>query len=406
MIRVRDTRYPSTTAFLEDAIRVAQYYGFVSLDELPKMQASELPKGKKLPTIDEVESTVSFARREESALSSVARRAASLRRHPSAALFAWRIAPLPGAVPALSFELHVIGHTSAMAEALLLVVANAIAEEAGMPERSLAVNTIGSVESSGRFVRDVGPYLRQHLDTITPQLRGRVANDPLGALVQLIERGHPGVVRAPQSPEYLTEEERRRFWEFLEYLEVSGMPYELNPHLLGSRDVWAHTLYELSIRESGCDARLPFAFGGRYDALASRFSKRPDAAAMIAIQIESHGAHKSLKPAPQDARGIFFAHLGSEARRSALSVMEVLRRAQIPVHQSFTYDRLGDQMLAAKHLGVPFILILGHKEAAEHSIMVREVATNSQETIPVDELAGYLRRHRMAPALPAAPAHV
>lgn len=398
MIRVRDTRYPSTTAFLEDAIRIAQYYGFAPLEELPKAPATDMPKGRKIPTIDEIESAISFARRDEYALSSVARRAATLERNPSSALFAWRLVPVSGAVPALSFELHVIGHASAMAEALLLVVANAIAEEAAMPARSLAVNTIGSVESSGRFVRDIGTYLRKHLDTITPQLRGRVASDPLGTLVQLIDRGHPGITRAPQSAEYLTEEERRRFWQFLEYLEGAGMAYELNPHILGSRDVWAHTLYELSIREAGCDARLPFAFGGRYDALASRFAKRPDAAAMIAIQIESHGAARPEKPSSTVTPGIFFAHLGGEAKRNALSVMEVLRRARIPVHQSLTYDRLGDQMATAKRLGVPYILILGHKEATEHSILVREVASNSQESVPVDELAGYLRRHRMAPA--------
>jgi histidyl-tRNA synthetase len=43
-------------------------------------------------------------------------------------------------------------------------------------------------------------------------------------------------------------------------------------------------------------------------------------------------------------------------------------------------------------------LILGHKEAVENAIMVREVATNSQETIPLEDLTGYLKRRKLSTA--------
>jgi histidyl-tRNA synthetase len=115
---------------------------------------------------------------------------------------------------------------------------------------------------------------------------------------------------------------------------------------------------------------------------------------MIGITVEVRGGvrpKKVSRPSP----GIFFAHLGIEARRRALSVMESLRRSEISVHQSLTYERLGDQMAAARKLAVPYILIMGHKEAVENAILVREVATNSQEQVPLDDLTNYLRRRRM-----------
>lgn len=404
MIRIRDTRHPTTAAFLSDAIGIAQYYGFIPLDELPRFSASaisaiagpveKVEKPRKFPTIEEVEGAILFARREERALSSVARRTLSLARPESHGLLAWRIVPTTGAIPSVSLELHVLGHASAMAEALLLVVANAIAQQAGLPERTLSVNTIGSAESSGRFVRDVGTYLRKHIESIAPALRPRVAQDPLGALVQLVERGHPAIARAPQATEYLTEEERRRFWEFLEYLEVFGLPYELNGQILGSRDVWAHALYELSTRDEETGARLPVAFGGRYDPLMSRFSRKPDSAAMISIACELRGASRP-KLAARTIPGIFFAHLGAEARRRALPVMEQLRTADIPVHQSLTFERLGEQMLTARNLHVSYILIMGHKEAVENAVLVREVATNFQESVPLEDLTGYLKRRKI-----------
>ena len=92
---------------------------------------------------------------------------------------------------------------------------------------------------------------------------------------------------------------------------------------------------------------------------------------------------------------IYFAHLGGEARRRALLVLENLRRAEIPVHQGLWHDRIGEQMTAARTLAVPYILIMGHKEAMEGTILVREVATNSQDAIPLPELPNYLKRRRI-----------
>jgi histidyl-tRNA synthetase len=330
----------------------------------------------------------------------VARKAALSARKSGEATFAWRIVQPQGALPSATLELHVIGHNSAMAEALLIVVGNAIVQNAGIETRTLNLNNLGSAESSGRYIRDVAQYLRKHIESISPTLRPRAAIDPLGTLVQLIDRGHPAVARAPQATEYLTEDERRRFWEFLEYLEVFGLPYELSGHVLGSRDVWSHSLYEIATIDPETQSRLPLAFGGRYDPLMSRFSRRSDSAAMIGIAIEVRGGIRPKKGS-RTQPGIFFAHLGMEARRKALGVIETLRRSEIPIHQSLTYDRLGDQMATARQLGVPFILIMGHKEAVENAILVREVATNSQETVPLPELSNYLKRRRMGPRVEA-----
>jgi len=54
-------------------------------------------------------------------------------------------------------------------------------------------------------------------------------------------------------------------------------------------------------------------------------------------------------------------------------------------------------MIKARSLGVPYIIIMGYKEATENTVLVREVSSNSQEAVPVGDLTGYLRRRRFAP---------
>ena len=405
MLRLKDTRHSNTAGFLDSAIRIAEYYGFRSLEENNRLENQKrdptAPKEKRraMPSAAECEAEMSFARRDERALVASAKKCLSHMRGNDMRLV-WRISigtlKERSSVPGLSLELHFIGSTGAIAEALLLVVADAIAAEAGIKQRILSVNNIGSPDSSNRFIRDVGIYLRKHIESISPTLRPRVAQDPLGTLVALIERGHPATPRAPQSMEYLTEEERRRFWELLEYLEVFGLPYELNHQVLGSRDCWAHALFEISTLDEESGARILIASGGRYDPLAAKFLPMP--AAMISVVCEIRGKAR-VKSAESASPAIFFAHLGPEARRRTLGVMEILRRADIPVHQSLLYERIGEQMAAARRLASPYILIMGHKEAMEGTILVREVATNAQDAVLLPELPQYLRRrHIVVPA--------
>ncbi len=394
MIRLRDTRHENTAEFLGSAIKVAEYYGFVPFEDALKasMQSGE----RKTLVSPKTETEISFARREERALAQIARRSAQCMRgqvpETGAHMF-WRITPGQGAMPSMSLELHVVGARGAVAEALLLIVASTIAEESGLQKPTLSINNIGSIESSNRYVRDVGTYLRKHLDTISPTLRPKAATDPLGTLIQLIEKGHPAIARMPQAMEYLTEEERRRFWELLEYLEVSGLSYELSPQILGSRDCWAHSLYELSTMDQETSSRIPLAFGGRYDPLTARFGGM-DGAATISIMVETKGK-TSFKRETPGMPAIYFAHLGLEARRSALNTLKALRQAEIPVYHSLCFEKIGDQMMQAKALAAPYVLIMGYKEAMDGTVMVREVATNSQESIPVPELPGYLKRRRV-----------
>jgi histidyl-tRNA synthetase len=391
MIQIKDTRVSNTAALIAKAIATAEYYGFVSSEVA-------LSRGRRQLVTPAKGSELMFARRDEKSLLQSAKIALSVGRRDNEVPLLWRVVKYPAGTrsvnPCIALELHILGAPTAIAEAILIVIANAIADDIGLTRRSLAINSIGSYESSNRFVRDVSSFLRKHLDSIMPALRPRAAQDPLGTMVQLFEKGHPAMHRAPQSVDYLTEDERRRFWDLLEYLEISNVPYELNPSIIGSRDIWAHTLFELSSVDEESGAKVPFALGGRYDPLATRLLGNPGSAAIMTIVMEVRGKSK-VQPAKRTPPSLYFAHLGPDARRKTLPVLEQLRRAGIPVEQSLMFDRLHEQMERAKSMHVPYLLIMGHKEAMEGTILVREVATNSQEAILVPDLTAYLRRQRV-----------
>jgi histidyl-tRNA synthetase len=100
---------------------------------------------------------------------------------------------------------------------------------------------------------------------------------------------------------------------------------------------------------------------------------------------------KNLAPRILKKQKVFFVQLGFEAKLKSLAVLEILRKAKIPVEQSISKDSLGAQLGIAERLEIPYVLIFGQKEALEHSVIVRDMENRSQETVKIEELSDYIK---------------
>jgi len=351
---------------------------------------------------------VRFVRREErrlvSAIRTCALRGLGDRRMPA---FLFKITPGEKGSNQVVLELHVFGMKTAAAEALLITVADAIGGDLGIENRLIHINSIGAGESAERYLRELSAFLRKQSDSLSVAQRDRLQEDPLGTLLSMRGgKAHASIARAPSSMDYLSEEERRHFWDVLEYLELAGKLYELSPGVVGSHDCWSHTLFEMSYpgvvetsdapAQAGepvvVPARVPFALGGRYDALAARSLGPAAAAAHVAI---TFGLKTPAMPHIRKTRSkpaAYLAHLGLEAKRRSIPILELLRAAEIPVYHSLAYDQIGPQMAIVKKLNIPWLLLMGHKEALANEVAVRNIRTNAQDSVPIDELAAYLHR--------------
>ena len=391
------TTATTTNELLSRAVNAAEFYGFQPMDNVVK-------GGGTRTKIDRIDPKgLSFVRRDERSLiplvNTCAGRGLCSTAHPT---FFWRAgaATPSGTNRSVSIELHALGVANAVAEALLINVAQAIAEDAGIERRVVRLNSIGAHDSSARYIRELSNYLRKNSDSIAETILARVPSDPLGALLSLVEKQSPVVTRAPQSMEFLNEEERRHLAHVLEFLEAADTYYELNPFVLGSRDCWTHTLFEVHGIHRDTEELVPFAKGGRYDRLAtSAMGSGTGAGVGMTLTFELKGSSLPNYNRIKRDNGIstlYFAHLGDAAKRHSLGVMEMLRRAHIPVHQSLAYEHLAEQMAEAQALDVPYVIIMGFKEANEGTIIVRDTRTNSQAAIPKSDLVSYLKRRHIA----------
>ena len=299
-------------------------------------------------------------------------------------------------------NLEILGTGKSVAEAILLKTALSIFEENGIPDVNVSINGIGDRDCLARFSRELSFYYRRHVNDLPTSCRTQFAKDVFRLLVCEHDRCRELRIDAPRPMNFLTEASRIHFREVLEYLEGLGVPYRVSDSLVGPKDQYSKIVFEIRRRNADAAQELDdssevieepelLASGGRYDDLARRAASRKEASGVGISILFPRRALRRLTVKDTRRPAAYFVHIGFEAKLKSLLVLDLLRKAHIPVQQALHHDQLAGQMGSAEKLGIPYLLIMGQKEALEGTIIVRDMETRAQETVPVGRLSAYLR---------------
>jgi histidyl-tRNA synthetase len=369
-------------SFLRHATDVASFYGFRPAREIERMAANRLVKRVGAHTFETV-SHVSATR--------VAMR-------PGEPALAYYASPYPTHIPknflpreSGEFGLQVIGSGESLGEVVLLKTLSAIITEWGAAIERVRINATGDKDSQQRFLRELSVYTRKHMQSFDEPARADIAANPLSAYICPNDNVKQLLSEGPRSVNFLSERSRIHFRSVLEHLENLGLPYELDDLLLGDeRD--PHISFAIDLE--GADATIMAVMGGRYDDFIKKHSGRKEGVGVAAsIFFRKRGAARSSFTAPLKASApkIYFVQLGTRAKLQGLFVVDMLREAHIPVSQSFDTSHLSPQLVAARELGVPYMLIMGQREAIDGTIIVRSTQNSSQTIIQLAALPRFLK---------------
>jgi len=294
------------------------------------------------------------------------------------------------------FDLDSLGSDKSIMDALVIKVGMSILEEAGATNLSISINSIGDKECRGAYLKELTSYYRKNISALPAVDRERLKTNPLRILDSKDPKTKEINENAPDSVSFLCPSCKKHFKEVLEYLEEMNIPYSINKNLVRGLSYYTRTVFEVIEEQGGEDGSpLTIAGGGRYDYLARQLGSKKDVPAVgFSIGVDRIVAspwYKKLSPRIIKKPKIYFIQLGSEAKLKSLTVIEILRKAHIPIAQSLSKDSLGSQLAIAERLAIPFVLIFGLKEALNDSVIVRNMSNRSQETIKLSELLDYLK---------------
>ncbi len=299
-------------------------------------------------------------------------------------------------------NLYILGSKKSIGEALVIKAATSVLHEYGHKNLIVDINSLGDILTYKNFLKDFSSHYRKNIDVIGDCCRTQMKQDP--SLLSGCTKEECAFVRneAPRTVNYLSEGAREHLKGVLEYLEAAKIAYRINCDLIGESLEFgtqtAFTISEVKQKKNGVENKI-VARGERYTRAPLNEQNRrvsPTVCASIDVPNVGKEAYKIIKDTTTLVPNLYLIHLGVEAKRKSLDLIETLRSRDIQVAQSLIHDGLSKQIQRAENLHVPYTIIMGLKEVKDRAVIVRNMNTRAQETVPISRLPRYIKYiHRL-----------
>lgn len=301
------------------------------------------------------------------------------------------------------------GDNSEAVDAELLFLGCRIMEALSLGSFTVRLNTIGDAAGRPAYLRAIREFFKANQKKLSARLLAAAKEHPFKG-VELLAQENPDLVRdLPQSVDYLSEEARLHFKRLLEFLDEGQVPYVIDHTLVRTEDYASHTVWEFlldaqeAVKSVGeGDPGIPalpshaVLIGGRHDRLSELLGGPKTPSAGWTLDLDSIVARMKAKNLQLPDSGprpkVFLSQLGDAAKKRSLMLFEEIRKSGIEIRYSLSRDTIKGQLRMAGRYGVKFALIFGQKEALEGTVILREMETGIQETIPLEKIIDELKK--------------
>ena len=258
---------------------------------------------------------------------------------------------------------------------------------------SLQLNSIGCQKCRPGYLTALTNHYTPHTNELCSDCKTRLKRNPLRLLDCKKSSCQQVADSAPGSLDHLCPECGEHFNHLKRYLNLLEIPFEVNHRLVRGFDYYTRTVFEVQPEEERAQSSL--AGGGRYDRLIEELGGKPTPALGFAVGIERiilNLKKQNVTIPPLPAPRLFIAHIGDQARDKAIKLAATLRQAGIGVIEATGSRSLKAQLRQANTLGVPKTVIIGDEEVKTGTVILRDMTTSQQKTIPLDQLPGELQQ--------------
>ena len=285
------------------------------------------------------------------------------------------------------FGYEAIGDDDPTLDAEVIDMAWRFFESLNLRHLSLQLNSIGCKQCRPGYLAVLKDYYANYTHDLCSDCKTRLKRNPLRLLDCKKPLCQQLADSAPRSVDHLCPQCAEHFNRLKQYLGLLELPFVLNHRLVRGLDYYTRTVFEVQPEDEGAQSTL--GGGGRYDDLIEELGGKPTPALGFAVGIErivlnlkKQGVFIPPLPKPQ----VFIAHIGDDARAEAIKLAARLRRTGIGVIEAVGSKSLKAQLRQANALDTHHAVIIGEQEVKTGTVILRDMTTAQQQTIPLNQL--------------------
>ena len=288
---------------------------------------------------------------------------------------------------------EVFGEPNSSMDAQVIVLANRFFKKVGLTDLKLQLNSIGCNVCRPKYRLVLIDYLESNIKNLGSIDQDRVKTNPLRVLDSKEAKTQAVLKEVPQALNYLCDECQAHFSGVIEYLDLVGVDYTLNPLLVRGLDYYNRTVFEFFGSRDGSQSSI--GGGGRYDSLVEELGGVKTPAVGFGVGLERlflECESLSLLPEADSSIDVFVVSSGDAARVVAFKLIEDLLDQGISASGTIDQNSIGNQLGKASKLGAKYSIIIGQNEVDENNLIVRDMTNNAQETILSTSIIGELKK--------------
>ncbi|MEO8905331.1 MAG: histidine--tRNA ligase, partial [Polyangiaceae bacterium] len=290
------------------------------------------------------------------------------------------------------------GDASPACDAELLDLLHGFLKSLGITELTIAVNSIGGLESRAAYRQALLDHLRPRAEALSDHAKKRLEDNPLRILDSKDPRDRAAVADAPSILDSLIPEDREHWQAVLRGLDALGTPYQVTPGLVRGLDYYTRTVFEIQSSMGGLGSQNTLIAGGRYDNMLKSLGGPQIPAIGCGMGLErillALGEGTIERPTP-----CFIAPLGERATLSALSLARELREHGLVTVLDGRGNSMKSMLRRADGLGARVCIVIGDSEVEQNQVQLKDLASHTQEQVArADAAARILQIFATAPA--------
>ncbi|MBQ1900500.1 MAG: histidine--tRNA ligase [Erysipelotrichaceae bacterium] len=281
--------------------------------------------------------------------------------------------------------LECLGDKDPLIDAEVIALGYFYIKTLGLEGVKVLINTLGDAESRLGYKKDLIDYFAPHKDELCYDCQNRLEKNPLRILDCKIDRDSDLVKNAPKMR--LTEASEKYFEAVKHYLDVLGVPYEIDDRLVRGLDYYTDTVFEVVSTNEASGSQATIFGGGRYDELVKEMGGPQMSGIGFAIGVERLMILCEAEEIFDFKKSIdcYVINL-NEDPDYAFGIAEELRSNSFSTEMDYYRRSLKAQFRSSERKNARFVLIIGEDEVKDNVVTLKDTLTKAQESVKREEL--------------------
>jgi histidyl-tRNA synthetase len=289
-------------------------------------------------------------------------------------------------------DAEVFGIASALVDCELIFLQHELFKRLGLTGLSAHINSLGCPECRPDFTRSLLDFLGEKKHALCDICQRRMTKNPMRILDCKVQSCQAALAGAPATVDHLCPPCEDHFATVKSTLQKQGVDFFIDKSLVRGLDYYTRTAWEIQTTSLGAQSAV--AGGGRYDGLVKGLGGPDTPAIGFAIGFDRLvEVMEQLEQIPAEpGPDLFIVALGEPAMEAAYHLSCDLNRSGFQAVTDFRGKSLKALMKRADKLNARRVLIAGQTEMAENQMILRNMATREQVSLPMDHLVPELKK--------------